>query len=127
VYSDREIGDLLRDAAKLAPADGLRPRCYATLFGLLACTGLRIAEAPRKQHCNGSATPAPNRHDSNPATDSLPSDRISDYVQPHDPQSPHRTRTSAQAAHNHELGRVRDVHACFSSSVVGTIVPSTSR
>jgi integrase/recombinase XerD len=24
---------------------GLRPRCYATLFGLLACTGLRICEA----------------------------------------------------------------------------------
>jgi len=29
----------------LVPAGGLRPRCYATLFGLLACTGLRIAEA----------------------------------------------------------------------------------
>jgi integrase len=28
-----------------APAGGLRPHCYATLFGLLACTGLRIAEA----------------------------------------------------------------------------------
>jgi integrase len=45
VYSDREIGDLLHAAAGLVPAGGLRPRCYATLFGLLACTGLRIAEA----------------------------------------------------------------------------------
>src|SRR5258708_1426643 len=45
VYSDREISDLLRAAAGLAPAGGLRPHCYATLFGLLACTGLRISEA----------------------------------------------------------------------------------
>jgi integrase len=45
VYSDREIGDLLHAAAGLAPAGGLRPHCYATLFGLLACTGLRISEA----------------------------------------------------------------------------------
>jgi len=45
VYSDREIADLLQAAGRLAPAGGLRPRCYATLFGLLACTGLRISEA----------------------------------------------------------------------------------
>ncbi|MHB8340669.1 MAG: tyrosine-type recombinase/integrase, partial [Mycobacteriales bacterium] len=45
VYSDGEIGDLLRATAGLAPPDGLRPRCYATLFGLIACTGLRISEA----------------------------------------------------------------------------------
>ena len=45
VYSDREIGDLLRAAAGLAPAGGLRPHSYATLFGLIACTGLRISEA----------------------------------------------------------------------------------
>ena len=45
VYSDREIAGLLRAAAGLAPAGGLRPRCYVTLFGLLACTGLRISEA----------------------------------------------------------------------------------
>jgi integrase/recombinase XerD len=45
VYSDREIGELLQAAAGLAPAGGLRPRCYVTLFGLLACTGLRICEA----------------------------------------------------------------------------------
>jgi integrase len=45
VYSDHEIGELLRAAAGLAPAGGLRPHCYATLFGLMACTGLRISEA----------------------------------------------------------------------------------
>ena len=45
VYSDREIGDLLAAAAGLAPAGGLRSHCYATLFGLLACTGLRVCEA----------------------------------------------------------------------------------
>lgn len=45
VYSDDEIGDLLRAAAGLAPAGGLRPFCYVTLFALLACTGLRISEA----------------------------------------------------------------------------------
>jgi integrase len=45
VYSDLEVDDLLSAAAGLDPADGLRPRCYATLFGLLACTGLRIGEA----------------------------------------------------------------------------------
>jgi integrase len=45
VYSDQEIADLLHATAGLAPAGGLRSRCYATLFGLLACTGLRICEA----------------------------------------------------------------------------------
>jgi integrase len=45
VYSDAEIIALLRAAAGLAPAGGLRPRCYATLLGLIACTGLRICEA----------------------------------------------------------------------------------
>jgi integrase len=45
VYSDAEIADLIAAAGQLHPAGGLRPRCYATLFGLLACTGLRISEA----------------------------------------------------------------------------------
>lgn len=45
VYSDREISDLLHAAASLSPARGLRPHCYVTLFGLIACTGLRISEA----------------------------------------------------------------------------------
>jgi integrase/recombinase XerD len=45
VYTDHEIAALLDAAAALAPAGGLRPSCYCTLFGLLACTGLRISEA----------------------------------------------------------------------------------
>lgn len=44
VYSDEEIADLLSAAGRLSPTGGLRPRCYVTLFGLLACTGMRIAE-----------------------------------------------------------------------------------
>jgi integrase/recombinase XerD len=45
VYSDAEIADLLSSASQLDPPGGLRPVCYVTLFGLLACTGLRISEA----------------------------------------------------------------------------------
>jgi integrase len=45
VYSDAELADLLAAADRLEPAGGLRPRCYVTMFGLLACTGLRISEA----------------------------------------------------------------------------------
>jgi len=45
IYTDREIADLLQAAAGLSPAGGLRPHSYVTLLGLLACTGLRIAEA----------------------------------------------------------------------------------
>jgi integrase len=45
IYSDEEINDLLQATAGLAPTGGLRPHCYATLFGLIACTGLRISEA----------------------------------------------------------------------------------
>lgn len=45
IYSEAEIAALLRAASALLPVGGLRPHCYATLFGLLACTGLRISEA----------------------------------------------------------------------------------
>lgn len=45
IYSDEEITALLQAAGTLAPAAKLRGCCYATLFGLLACTGLRISEA----------------------------------------------------------------------------------
>jgi len=45
VFTDAEVLALVSAAAKLRPADGLRPRTYTTLIGLLACTGLRVSEA----------------------------------------------------------------------------------
>ncbi len=45
VYREPEIIELLAAARKLGPAGGLRPVVMETLFGLLACTGLRISEA----------------------------------------------------------------------------------
>lgn len=45
IYHDSEIVELLAAAGTLNPQKGLRPRVYATLFGLIASTGLRISEA----------------------------------------------------------------------------------
>jgi integrase len=45
IYSEAELSTLLAAARRLPPSDGLRPRTYATLIGLLICTGLRISEA----------------------------------------------------------------------------------
>ena len=45
LYSEADIAALIEAARSLAPVDGLRPRTYATLIGLMACTGLRIGEA----------------------------------------------------------------------------------
>lgn len=50
IYSQQEILDLLRACSDLKPPDGLRPKTYSTLFGLLAATGLRIAEALRMSY-----------------------------------------------------------------------------
>lgn len=47
IYSPHEINALLQEAARLGPRGGLRSHTYSTLFGLLACTGLRISEALR--------------------------------------------------------------------------------
>jgi integrase/recombinase XerD len=44
-YSDEEVAQLLQVARELPPGKGLRHRTYATLFGLLAATGLRVGEA----------------------------------------------------------------------------------
>jgi integrase/recombinase XerD len=44
-YRDQDIVALIRSAAALPSAKRLRGRTYATLFGLLAVTGLRINEA----------------------------------------------------------------------------------
>lgn len=45
IYTAGEIGRLIAAARQLPSATGLRPATYATLFGLLAVTGLRISEA----------------------------------------------------------------------------------
>jgi len=45
IYSDEEIERVVREAARLASPAGLRAHTYATLFGLLAATGLRLGEA----------------------------------------------------------------------------------
>lgn len=47
IYSEEEIATIMRAAKNLTPIDGLRPHTYETLFGLLACTGMRISEALR--------------------------------------------------------------------------------
>ena len=45
IYSEHQICDLVSAARQLPSATGLRACTYATLFGLLAVTGLRISEA----------------------------------------------------------------------------------
>ena len=45
VYREPEIIELLAAARQLGPSGGLRPAVMETLFGLVACTGLRISEA----------------------------------------------------------------------------------
>jgi integrase len=45
LYAESDIAALIEAARSLAPTGGLRPLTYATLIGLLACTGLRITEA----------------------------------------------------------------------------------
>ena len=45
IYTEAETASLLQAARELLPAGSLRPLTYATLFGLLASTGLRLSEA----------------------------------------------------------------------------------
>lgn len=45
IYSEQEICDLVAAASRLVPEGGLRPATYATIFGLIAATGLRRSEA----------------------------------------------------------------------------------
>jgi integrase len=45
IYSQRQLRELVRAAARLRPTYRLRPLTYSTLFGLLASTGIRISEA----------------------------------------------------------------------------------
>lgn len=44
LYSDDEVRRLIRAARQLSSVTGLRPYTYATLFGLLAVTGMRTNE-----------------------------------------------------------------------------------
>jgi integrase len=45
IYTEQEIGALMQATDSLQPTDGIRPKTYRALFGLLAATGLRISEA----------------------------------------------------------------------------------
>ena len=45
IYDDGQIADIVAEAIRLPSPYGLRGRTYATLFGLIAVTGLRIGEA----------------------------------------------------------------------------------
>ncbi len=45
IYSEGEIVELLVAARGLGPNPGLRGMIFETMFGLIACTGLRISEA----------------------------------------------------------------------------------
>lgn len=45
IYGADEIARLLRAAAALQPTSSIRPTMYVTLFGIIAATGMRIAEA----------------------------------------------------------------------------------
>ena len=45
IYTEAELAALLAAAGRLSQGVGLRPHTYVALFGLLACTGLRISEA----------------------------------------------------------------------------------
>jgi integrase/recombinase XerD len=45
LYSDTEIANLIRAAGQLPSPPGLKGRTFATIFGLLAVTGMRISEA----------------------------------------------------------------------------------
>jgi integrase len=45
IYTPDEITRLVRAAARMPPQGLIRPLMYATLFGLLAATGLRVSEA----------------------------------------------------------------------------------
>jgi len=45
LFTPEHVKALVREAGTLGPKTSLQPLVYRTLFGLLACTGLRISEA----------------------------------------------------------------------------------
>jgi site-specific recombinase XerD len=47
IYTDEEVGSLIKTAMALPPPGSLRPHTYATLLSLLSVSGIRIGEALR--------------------------------------------------------------------------------
>jgi integrase len=45
IYSEQEMQTLIAACRRLPPVRSIRPHTHATLFGLLACTGMRVSEA----------------------------------------------------------------------------------
>jgi integrase/recombinase XerD len=45
IYSEQEIVRIVKEAARLPSPNGIRALTFATLFGLIAVTGLRVGEA----------------------------------------------------------------------------------
>jgi integrase/recombinase XerD len=45
IYSEQEIVRIVKEAARLPSPNGIRALTFATLFGLIAATGLRVSEA----------------------------------------------------------------------------------
>jgi integrase len=45
IYSEREIVRIIEEATRLPSPNGIRALTFATLFGLIAVTGLRVSEA----------------------------------------------------------------------------------
>ena len=59
---DDEIHQLLVSARHLGPPGSLRPHTYSTLFGLLAVTGMRVAEALALQYTDVTSDGLHIRH-----------------------------------------------------------------
>jgi integrase/recombinase XerD len=62
IFSDGEIRQLLVSAGRLGPPASLRLQTYSTLFGLLAVTGMRVAEALARQLTDVTADGRRIRH-----------------------------------------------------------------
>jgi integrase len=56
IYRPEEIALLMEHAGRLPPKHSIRPHTYRTLFGLLACTGLRLSEALSLRMCDMTPT-----------------------------------------------------------------------
>lgn len=52
IYTELEIEQIVREAARLPSVNGIRALTFATLFGLIAVTGLRVGEAIALDNCD---------------------------------------------------------------------------